>query len=100
MWNLIHDRLHEPRALVPRPSEQRLLKWRPIYWPALSFLVVMNYNLRSGIVVARTGTQAFNEAAGRMTLVSRYPMIAIPSMIMMVLILVYLWKTIMVLTGP
>lgn len=58
----------------------------------------MNYIVAKWIVVSPAGTQAFNEELGRMTLVS-YPMIAIPSMIMMVLILVYLWKTIHGLTG-
>ena len=44
------------------------------------------------------GTQAFNEELGRMTLVS-YPMIAIPSMLMMIAIFFYLWRTIRRLTG-
>ena len=49
-------------------------------------------------MVSPSGTQAFNEELGRMTLVS-YPMIAIPTMIMMILIMVYLWRTIHGLTG-
>ena len=58
----------------------------------------MNYVLAKWIVVSPSGTQAFNEELGRMTLVS-YPVIAIPSMIMMMLIFYYLWRTIRRLTG-
>lgn len=94
--DLIHDRLHE-RGLV-EAFEQRLLKATYLLAGTFFFSSVMNYIVAKWIVVSPAGTQAFNEELGRMTLVS-YPMIAIPSMIMMVLILVYLWKTIHGLTG-
>ena len=58
----------------------------------------MNYAVAKWIVVSPSGTQAFNEELGRMTLVS-YPMIAIPSMVMMIAIFFYLWRTIRRLTG-
>ena len=58
----------------------------------------MNYIVVKWIVVSPAGTEAFNEELGQMTLVS-YPMIAIPSMIMMMAILFYLWRTIHGLTG-
>ncbi|MBU2334300.1 MAG: MFS transporter, partial [Gammaproteobacteria bacterium] len=44
------------------------------------------------------GSEAFNAELGRMTLLS-YPMIAIPSMLMMMAIFFYLWRTIHGLTG-
>ena len=58
----------------------------------------MNFVLAKWIVTSPSGTQAFNEELGRMTLVS-YPMIAIPSMIMMIAIFYYLWRSIRRLTG-
>ncbi len=94
--DLIHDRLAE-RGLVDI-FEERLLKATYFLAGTFFFSAIMNYIVAKWIVVSPAGTQAFNEELGRMTLVS-YPMIAIPSMVMMVLILVYLWKTIHGLTG-
>jgi len=62
------------------------------------FSAVMNYILAKWIVTSPAGTEAFNEELGRLTLVS-YPVIAIPSMIMMIIIFYYLWRTIKGLTG-
>lgn len=78
--------------------EARLLK--ASYFFSLTFLFssIMNFILAKWIVTSPSGTQAFNEELGRMTLVS-YPMIAIPSMIMMIAIFYYLWRTIRRLTG-
>jgi hypothetical protein len=62
------------------------------------FSSVMNYTLAKWIVTSPAGSPAFNEELGQMTLLS-YPVIAIPSTLMMIGILVYLWRTIRVLTG-
>lgn len=62
------------------------------------FSSVMNYILAKWIVTSPTGSAAFNEELGQMTLLS-YPMIAIPSMLMMMAIAYYLWKTIHGMTG-
>ena len=62
------------------------------------FSSAMNYIVAKWIVVSPAGTEAFNEELGQMTLVS-YPMIAIPSMVMMLLIFWYLWRSIRRLTG-
>ncbi|MFN3579829.1 MAG: VC0807 family protein [Pseudomonas sp.] len=94
--DLIHDRLEE-RGLV-EVFESRLLKATYFLAGTFFFSSFMNYVIAKWIVVSPAGTQAFNEELGRMTLVS-YPMIAIPSMIMMMLILFYLWRTIHGLTG-
>lgn len=58
----------------------------------------MNYVLAKWIVVSPTGSVAFNEELGQLTLLS-YPVIAIPSMLMMMMIFYYLWRTISSLTG-
>lgn len=62
------------------------------------FSSAMNYMLAKWIVVSPSGSVAFNEELGRLTLLS-YPMIAVPSMIMMGAIFYYLWRTIRNLTG-
>ncbi|MBU2872909.1 VC0807 family protein [Marinobacter salexigens] len=78
--------------------EARLLNASYFFAGTFLFSSIMNYLVARWIVVSPSGTQAFNEELGRMTLVS-YPMIAIPSMVMMMLIFYYLWRTIRRLTG-
>lgn len=78
--------------------EARLQKASYFFAGTFLFSSIMNYVLAKWIVVSPSGTQAFNEELGKMTLVS-YPMIAIPSMVMMMLIFYYLWRTIRRLTG-
>lgn len=62
------------------------------------FSAVMNYILAKWIVISPAGSSAFNEELGRLTLLS-YPMIAIPSMLMMMGIFYFLWRTIRDMTG-
>jgi len=62
------------------------------------FSSVMNYILAKWIVVSPTGGEAFNMELGRLTMFS-YPMIALPSLVMMMALLYYLWRTIRTLTG-
>ncbi|MFP5506365.1 MAG: VC0807 family protein [Gammaproteobacteria bacterium] len=62
------------------------------------FSATMNFVLATWIVTSPAGSVAFNEELGRLTLLS-YPMIAIPSMVMMMGILYYLWRTLRDLTG-
>ena len=62
------------------------------------FSSVMNYLLAKWIVASPAGSPAFNEELGQLTLIS-YPMIAIPSMIMMLAIFYFLWRSIHGLTG-
>lgn len=61
------------------------------------FSSVMNYVLAKMIVTSPTGTEAFNEELGRLTLLS-YPMIAIPSMLMMFGIFYFVWRQIRSMT--
>ncbi len=63
-----------------------------------AFSAVMNYALARWIVTSPAGTEAFNEELGRLTLVS-YPMIALPSMLMMAGVLYYLVHGARALTG-
>lgn len=89
-------------VLKERGSEKefdgRLLKASYLFSLTFLFSSIMNFVLAKWIVTSPSGTQAFNEELGRMTLVS-YPMIAIPSMIMMIAIFYYLWRSIRRLTG-
>ena len=62
------------------------------------FSAVMNYILAKWIVTSPAGSTAFNEELGRLTMLS-YPVIAIPSMLMMLAIFYYLWRTIHGMTG-
>jgi hypothetical protein len=58
----------------------------------------MNYLLATWIVTSPSGTTAFNEELGQLTLLS-YPMIALPSMLIMLGVLYYLVRSIRQLAG-
>ncbi len=62
------------------------------------FSAIMNYLLATWIVNSPAGTAEFNEELGQLTLIS-YPVIALPSMLMMLVIFFFLWRTINSLTG-
>jgi intracellular septation protein A len=62
------------------------------------FSSVMNYILAKWIVSSPSGSVAFNEELGQLALIS-YPMIAIPSMLMMLAIFYFLWRSIHGFTG-
>lgn len=78
--------------------ESRLLNATYLLSSTFLFSSVMNYVLARWIVTSPGGSAAFNEELGRMTLLS-YPVIAIPSMLMMMAIMYYLWRTIHGMTG-
>lgn len=92
----IHDRLEQTGNT--QQFEARLLK--ATYWLSSTFFFssAMNYILAKWIVISPAGSEAFNAELGRMNLLS-YPMIAIPSMVMLMAIFYYLWRTIHGLTG-
>ena len=77
--------------------ERRLLHASYLLAGTFFFSAVMNYTLAKWIVTSPAGSAAFNEELGRMTLLS-YPVIAIPSMAMMMAILYIIWRTIRQLT--
>ncbi len=62
------------------------------------FSSLMNYILARWIVTSPAGSEAFNQELGRLTLLS-YPMIALPSLVMMMLLLAWLARQAKVLTG-
>ncbi|QUJ70283.1 MFS transporter (plasmid) [Photobacterium sp. GJ3] len=64
-----------------------------LFASTFAFSAVMNYVLATTIVTSPAGSEAFNEELGEMTLLS-YPMIAIPSMLMMFGIFYYVWRSI------
>jgi len=78
--------------------ESRLLNATYLLSSTFLFSSVMNYLLARWIVTSPGGSAAFNEELGRMTLLS-YPVIAIPSMLMMMAIMYYLWRSIHGMTG-
>ena len=78
--------------------EARLLNATYLLGGTFFFSAMMNYIIAKWIVTSPAGSAAFNEELGQMTLLS-YPMIAIPSMAMMMAIFYYLWRTIHGMTG-
>jgi len=78
--------------------EGRLLTATYLLAGTFFFSAVMNYILAKWIVTSPSGSTAFNEELGQLTLYS-YPMIAIPSMLMMMAVLYYLSRTINNMTG-
>jgi intracellular septation protein A len=78
--------------------EGRLMNATYMLGSTFFFSAVMNYILAKWIVTSPAGSTAFNEELGQLTLLS-YPVIAIPSMLMMLAIFYYLWRTIHGMTG-
>lgn len=78
--------------------ETRLDRANILFAGTFLFSAIMNYFLAKMIVTSESGSSAFNEELGRMTLLS-YPVIAIPSMIMMLGIFWFIWRTVNRLTG-
>jgi intracellular septation protein A len=93
---LIEDKLAQTNNR--QQFEERLLKATYFVAGSFAFSAVMNYILAKAIVTSPAGTQAFNEELGQLTLYS-YPVIAVPSMLMTMGILYYLWRSIRDLTG-
>ncbi|MCG6202608.1 VC0807 family protein [Psychromonas antarctica] len=78
--------------------EKRLMKASYLVVCSFTFSAIMNYILAKWLVTSPAGTPEFNEQLGQLTLYS-YPMIALPSMLMLLGIFYYLWITIRDLTG-
>ncbi len=62
------------------------------------FSAIMNFVLAKTIVVSESGTKEFNQEVGRMGYLS-YPVIMIPSVIMMLAIFYFMWRRVNSLTG-
>jgi len=90
------------RALAERgttvPFELRLRRGTLYLAGTFFFSSVMNYVLARWVVTSPAGSEAFNEELGRLTLLS-YPVIALPSMIMMMALMWWLARGARELTG-
>ncbi len=80
------------------PFELRLRTGTLLLAGTFFFSAVMNYLLARWVVTSPAGTEAFNEELGRLTLLS-YPVIAVPSMLMMMALLFWLARGAKALTG-
>ena len=80
------------------PFELRLRTGTMLLAGTFFFSSVMNYLLARWVVTSPAGTEAFNEELGRLTLLS-YPVIAVPSMLMMMALLYWLARGAKSLTG-
>jgi hypothetical protein len=78
--------------------EKRLLNTTYLLAGTFFFSAAMNYLLASWLVTSPAGSAAFNAELGQLTLLS-YPVIAIPSTIMLLAILYFLWRTTHAMTG-
>jgi len=78
--------------------DARLLKLTYLLSGTFFFSSLMNFILAKWLVSSPAGSAAFNEELAWMTLLS-YPVIVIPSMLMMIGIIYYLWRTIHDMTG-
>lgn len=110
-WPLIRTLVYNPALIDVARVEQRLAArgntaafnarlQTATYALAASFFFssAMNYLLARWIVTSPAGSEAFNQELGRMTLLS-YPVIALPSMAMLMAILWYLIHGAKTLTG-
>jgi len=78
--------------------DNRLLKITYLFSGTFFFSSLMNYILAKWIVTSPAGSVAFNEELAQMTLLS-YPVIVIPSTLLLMGIFYYLWRTIHSMTG-
>jgi hypothetical protein len=78
--------------------EARLRQGTALLAATFFFSAVANYLLASWVVTSPAGTEAFNQELGRLTLLS-YPVIAIPSTLMMMALLWWLARQARTLTG-
>lgn len=94
--DLVHEKL---KANESESKFERLLV-QTSYLLSSSFFLssALNYGLAKYLLVSEPGTQAFNEELGQMTALS-WPVIVLPSMVIMFLALFKLLKGIKKLTG-
>ncbi|MDA0149037.1 VC0807 family protein [Vibrio sp. LaRot3] len=93
---LITERLKENGKM--EAFDRCLMSSNYLFASTFAFSSAMNYFLATWIVTSPAGTAAFNEELGKMTLYS-YPIIAIPSMLMMLGIFYYVWRQIRAMTS-
>lgn len=94
--SLINERLQQNGGKAA--FDRCLVSSNYLFASTFAFSSAMNYFLATWIVTSPAGTTAFNEELGKLTLYS-YPIIAIPSMLMMFGIFYYVWRQIRSLTS-
>lgn len=95
-WDKLNKRLEEKQMVDEFNAKVAISS----YIVAASFFLSssLNYGLAKWILVSEPGTTAYTEEIGRMTALS-YPVIVIPSMVLLITALVYLFKQISSVTG-
>lgn len=93
---LIQEKLHQRGNAVTFEARLKVTTW--MLGGSFLFSSAMNYFLANWIVNSPAGTPAFNEELGRMNLLS-YPVIALPSMLIMIAVFYYLSRAIYELAG-
>ncbi|NTV48573.1 MAG: MFS transporter [Geobacteraceae bacterium] len=93
---LIQENLHQRGNAATFETRLKVTTW--MLGGSFLFSSAMNYFLATWIVNSPAGTPAFNEELGRMNLLS-YPVIALPSMLIMIAVFYYLSRTIYELAG-
>lgn len=95
-WDKLNAKLAEKDAVALFNSKIAVSS----YIVASSFFLssALNYGLAKWILVSEPGSIAYTEEIGRMTALS-YPVIVIPSMILLIAALFYLFKQISAVTG-
>ncbi len=93
---LIQEHLHQRGNAVAFKARLKVSTW--MLGGSFLFSSAMNFFLATWIVNSPAGTPAFNEELGRMNLLS-YPVIALPSMLIMIAVFYYLSRTIHELAG-
>ena len=93
---LIQKNLHQRGNVETFEARLKVTTW--MLGGSFLFSSFMNYFLATWIVNSPAGTPAFNEELGRMNLLS-YPVIALPSMLIMIAVFYYLSRTIHELAG-
>lgn len=94
--DLINERLKENGKT--EAFERCLMSSNYLFASTFAFSSAMNYFLATWIVTSPAGTTEFNEELGKLTLYS-YPIIAIPSMLMMFGIFYYIWRQVRAMTS-
>jgi hypothetical protein len=94
------DRIHQALAErgTERAFEAQLRQGTMLLAGTFFFSAIANYALARFIVTSPAGTEAFNQELGRLTLMS-YPVIALPSMVMMMALMYWLARGAKRLTG-
>lgn len=94
------DKLHQVLAENGKEKEFQGKLWNVASIVAGSFFLsaILNYMLAKIVLVSPPGTTAYSEELGKMTALS-FPVIALPSMIVLMIGLWYLIKQIKLLTG-